>query len=337
MTFAEVIGHDAAVRRLRRAVVQGRVAAAYCISGPVGVGKRTLADAFATELLCARGGGEACGTCNQCSRVAAGTHPDVRVLVRDDDRRDMRTEQVRELTRWLALRPLMATRKVAIVDGADTLNEHGQNALLKTLEEPPGASVLVLIATRLSLLLPTVRSRCQHIRLDPLTDADLARVLGAHGVPPDRVALLVARAAGSPGRALTLRDDPQAEQRVRLLERLARLPELSAADLSVLAQTLARGEVESALDALVSWYRDLLGMVVEAGAPVHNADMTAQLRATAARSTLDVVLRQLEAVCDTIDAIERNANRVLAFETLLLVLRRLERGPDRVPACTSNR
>src|SRR5262249_40657683 len=162
---------------------------------------------------------------------AAGTHPDVRVLVRDDDRRDMRTEQVRELTRWLALRPLMAARKVAIVDGADTLNEHGQNALLKTLQEPPGASLLVLIATRprLSLLPPPVRSRCQHIRLDPLTDADLARVLGAHGVPPDRVALLVARAAGSPGCALALRDDPQAEQRVRLLERLARLPELAAA------------------------------------------------------------------------------------------------------------
>src|SRR5262249_25088613 len=152
-----------------------------------------------------------------------------------------------------------------------------------------------------------------------------------------RVSLLVARAAGSPGRALALRDDPQAEQRVRLLERLARLPELSAAALSAPAPTLAPGEGGAALDAPGSWYRDLLGMVVEAGGPAHNADMTAQLRATAARSTLDVVLRQLEAVCDTIDAIERNANRVLAFETLLLVLRRLERGPDRVAAWTSNR
>lgn len=337
MIFADVIGHQAGVRRLRRAVVQGRVAAAYSISGPTGVGKRALADAFATELLCARTAGEACGTCGQCSRVAAGTHPDVRVLVRDDDRRDMRTEQVRDLTRWLALRPLMAARKVAIVDGADTLNEHGQNALLKTLEEPPGASVLVLIATRLSLLLPTVRSRCQHVRLDPLTDPDMALVLERHGVPPDQARLLVARAGGSPGRALALRDDPHAEQRGRLLERLGRLPELSAADLSALAQTLARGEVESALDAVLSWYRDLLGIVAGGAGPVHNADMEAALRATAARSSLDGVLRQLEAVCDTVDLIERNANRVLAFETLLLVLRRLERGPDRVAAWTSNR
>jgi DNA polymerase-3 subunit delta' len=338
MTFADVIGHEPAVRRLRRAVAKGRVAAAYCISGPSGVGKRTLADAFATELLCARATARgACGTCGQCARVAAGTHPDVRVLVRDEDRRDMRTEQVRELTRWLGLRPLMAARKVAIVDGADTLNEHGQNALLKTLEEPPGASVLVLVATRPSLLLPTVRSRCQHVRLDPLPDAAMARVLERHGVPHDRAALLLARAGGSPGRALALRDDPHAEQRGRLLERLGRLPELSAADLSALAQALARGEIAPALDAVVSWYRDLLGIVAGGAGPVRNADVEAQLRGTAARSSLDGVLRQLEAVCDTIDLIERNANRVLALETMLLVLRRLERGPGRVAAWTSTR
>src|SRR5262249_43457541 len=145
-------------------------------------------------------------------------------------------------------------------DGADTLNEHGQNALLKTLEEPPGASVLVLVATRVSLLLPTVRSRCQHVRLEPLSDAAMAGRLKRHGVPKDHAALLVARAGGAPGRALGLRADAHPEQRTRLLERLGRLPELSAADVSALAQTVARGDVEPALDVIVSWYRDLLGL-----------------------------------------------------------------------------
>ena len=337
MRFADVIGHEAAVRRLRHVSSRERVAAAYCMSGPTSVGKRTLADAFAMELLCAGSTDGACGTCAQCIRVTAGTHPDVRVLVRDEDRRDMRTEQVRELTRWLTLRPLMAARKVAIIDGADTLNEHGQNALLKTLEEPPGASVLVLVATRVSLLMPTVRSRCQHVRLDPLSDAAMARVLERHGVSKDETALLIARSGGSPGRTLALRADAHPEQRTRLLDRLGRLPELSAAEVSALAQTLARGEIEPALDVIVSWYRDLLGLVAEGPPPVRNADVAPQLRATAARSTLDVVLRQLEAVCDTLELIDQNANRVLALETLLLALRRLERNTQRNSEWTSVR
>src|SRR5262249_61400487 len=107
--------------------------------------------------------------------VAAGTHPDVRVVVREEDRRDIRIEQVRELTRWLSLQPLMASRKVAIVDGAHELNEHGQNALLRTLEEPPVGSHVLLLASAASLLLPTVRSRCQVVRLDRLQPAEAAR------------------------------------------------------------------------------------------------------------------------------------------------------------------
>jgi DNA polymerase-3 subunit delta' len=259
----------------------------------------------------------------------------VAVVVRDVDRRDIRTEQVRDLSRWFALRPLMGQRKVALIDGAETLNEHGQNALLKTLEEPPGAAVLVLTAGRASQLLPTVRSRCQHVRLDPLPDAELARFLASQGVAPKEVALLVARAGGCPGRALGLRDDPHAEQRTLVLERLARLPELTAADLSALAQTVARGEVDPALDVIASWYRDLLGLVAGGGAALRNPDAAATLEATARRTTVPAVLHQLRAVCDTIDALHRNANRALAIETLLLALRRIERDPARADPWTS--
>jgi DNA polymerase III subunit delta' len=336
--LADVVGHQAVISRLRRVVADDRPAAAYVFSGPSGVGKRTVADAFTMELLCASPTGDgACGTCAQCVRVAAGTHPDVLVVVREADRRDIRTEQVRELTRWFALRPLMASRKVALLDGAETLNEHAQNALLKTLEEPPGAAVLLLVVARASLLLPTVRSRCQQVRLDPLPDADLTRFLEREGVPRDRLPLLVARSGGSPGRALALRDDPQAEQRGRLLERLGRLPELSAAEISSLAQTMARGDVEPALEVIASWFRDLLGVVAGADGPLRNPEAAEALRAAAARGSVRGVLHQLEAVCATIEAIERNANRALALETMLLALRRIERDPERVPQWTSTR
>src|SRR5205823_13403059 len=106
--------------------------------------------------------GDACQACAHCTRVAAGTHPDLRTVERDAERRDIRIEQVRELARWLALQPLMAHRKVAIIDGAHCLSEPAQNALLKTLEEPPPSAVLLLTAAAAALLLPTVRSRCQR-------------------------------------------------------------------------------------------------------------------------------------------------------------------------------
>ena len=338
MRLTDILGHQAATARLHRAAAADRPATAYLFAGPPGVGKRTVADAFTMELLCASPTAQgACGGCAQCVRVAAGTHPDVLVVARDADRRDIRTEQVRELTRWFALRPLMARRKVALVDGAEALNEHGQNALLKTLEEPPGASVFLLVAARASLLLPTVRSRCQHLRFEPLADADLTRFLERAGVPSGQVALLVARSAGSPGRALALRDQTGAERRARLLERIGRLPELSAAEVSSLAQTVARGDVEPALEAVAAWYRDLLGLVAGAEAPLRNPDVGDALRAAAARGTVRGVLHQLEVVCATIEAIERNANRALALETMLLALRRIERDPEQVPAWTSIR
>jgi DNA polymerase-3 subunit delta' len=259
------------------------------------------------------------------------------VVIREEDRRDIRTEQIRDLTRWLMLRPLMARRKVALVEGADTLNEHGQNALLKTLEEPPGASVLLLVAVRASLLLPTVRSRCQQVRLFPLFPDDLTAFLRRQGVPAAEIPVLAARSAGAPGRALLLRDDPHGEQSDQVLERLGRLGDLTAADLSGLAQTIGRGDVEPALEIIGSWFRDLLGLVSGGDAPLHNPDVADALRASAARASVHGVLRQLEAVCATIEAIERNANRVLALETLLLDLRRIERDPVRAPAWTSIR
>jgi DNA polymerase-3 subunit delta' len=337
MRFADVVGHDAAAARLGRVAAEDRPAAAYLLTGPPGVGKRTLADAFTARLLCAEPiGVDACGICAQCVRLAAGTHPDVRVVVRDEDRRDIRTEQARELTRWLGLRPLMASRKVAVIDGAENLNENGQNALLKTLEEPPGASILLLIATRLSLLLPTVRSRCQQVRLDPLSTGVVQQLLVDRGLAADRAALLAARAAGSPGRALGLVDEPDTGVRTLVLDRLARLPELTAADLSGLAQKLGKESSDEALETIVAWYRDVLGLAVgESGTPLRNPDARGALETAAGRTTTPTVLRQLEVVCDTVDAIGRNANRVLALETMLLDLRRLERSPVRDAAWTT--
>jgi DNA polymerase-3 subunit delta' len=331
MRFADVIGHDEAAERFGRAVSAARVPAAILVIGPPGIGKRRLADAFTARLLCAAPvAGDSCGVCTHCTRVTAGTHPDVRVVERDADRRDIRIEQVRELARWLALQPLMAERKVAIVDGAHCLNEHGQNALLKTLEEPPGGSVLVLSTSSAALMLPTVRSRCTHVPLHPLSHGDLVRALEAAGVPADRARQLAPLADGSPGQALAFDGEDAAKARDVVLATLPKLAGLSAAELAALAQELSRRPVEGALATFLAWYRDVLetGLLGAPPAP-RNPDAVTAVRAAADRLPVTSVLRQLAAVCDTIDALGRNANRMLGLETMLLSLRDVERGADR--------
>lgn len=337
MKLADVVGHEQAAGRLRRAATEGRVPTAFLFLGPEGVGKRALADAFAARLLCEKPvADDACTTCAQCTRVAAGSHPDVRVVVREEGRRDVRIEQVRELSRWLTLQPLMAARKIAVVDGAHELNEHGQNALLRMLEEPPGRSVIVLLATSAALLLPTVRSRCQVVRLDPLPPDAVARVLVARGLQADRAELLTGLAEGSPGRALALDADDVAKARARVLAALPNLRTASAAELSALAQELARGSLDAALAAVVAFYRDLLQVGLGAGPlPLRTTGAEAVVQAAAARRPPAARLRQLEAVCDTLDALGRNANRQLALETMLLVLRDIERGGTGSPDSSS--
>ncbi len=327
MRFADVVGHERAAAILRHTAGAGG-AGAVLLLGPTGVGKRVLADAFTARLLCeAPTGDDACGSCAHCTRVAAGSHPDVRVVTREEDRRDIRIDQARELCRWLGLQPLMANRKVAIIDGAQQLNEHGQNALLKTLEEPPGASVLVLLATAPALVLPTVRSRCRMIRLDPLPPDAVARVLEAQGLPPERARALAALAGGCPGRALELDGEPHRLARALVLERLPGLRRLAAHEVSQLAQEMAREPVDAALSATVGWYRDVMQVaLVGDDLPLRNPDAAEAVRAAAAHTDPAVLLRQLEGVCDTITALERNANRMLALETMLLWLRAAERS-----------
>jgi len=229
-----VIGHDAVVERFRRAVASDRLASTFLFVGPEGIGKRTLALALAKALLCPASGSAliACETCRSCRLAAAGNHPDVLSVSRPEDKTEIPLElligpkekRMREgLCHDLGLKPFLARRRVAVVDDVDLLNQEGANALLKTLEEPPPHTVLILIGTSASRQLPTIRSRSQIVSFQPLAETDLAELLLQLGDAADRdtAASLASLAEGSLTRARDFANAELQQLRRRLLQALA--------------------------------------------------------------------------------------------------------------------
>jgi DNA polymerase-3 subunit delta' len=229
-------GHAPVLDQFRRAIARGRLASTFLFVGPEGIGKRTFALQLAQGLLCERVP-EAqlapCGECPSCRQVAALSHPDVHLVSRPADKAvipikaligEDETRMQEGLCYDIAARPYSGRRKIAIIDDADYLNKEGANCLLKTLEEPPPKSLLILIGTSEQRQLPTIRSRCQIVRFQRLADADVAELLleAGHCEDPAAAALAAARGAGSVTRAALWCDESLVEFRGQLLEILSR-------------------------------------------------------------------------------------------------------------------
>jgi DNA polymerase III subunit delta' len=191
MPFREIVGHRRILRPLSHAAAGGTLAPSLLFAGPAGVGKRTVALALAQVLNCVNNhpppkassaeqnkdiAWDACGECSACRRIARAVYPDV-VTVTPSESGDIKIEQVREIISQSVCRPFEGRRRVTIIDNADALLPPAQNALLKTLEEPPSASLFVLVTSRPDVLLPTVTSRCARIRFGRLSPSDVAAVL----------------------------------------------------------------------------------------------------------------------------------------------------------------
>ena len=179
MGWDAVRGHDAARDQLRTAFAAGRLAHGFLFVGPAGVGKHTFATEFARALLCEAPPAPltACDRCPGCIQVGANTHPDVFAVRTPDDKHELPVEVMRGFCVGLGRKATRGGRKVGVVETADELNEESANCFLKTLEEPPAGTVLVLLGESAEGQLPTIRSRCQTVRFHPLPEADVRAVL----------------------------------------------------------------------------------------------------------------------------------------------------------------
>jgi len=235
MSWQGIHGHDDVVELFRRALARGRLASSFLFTGPAGIGKCSFALKLAQSLLChsrAEALLDPCGTCPACVQVLARTHPDLERIAKPKEKSFLpldlligdKAHRMRQgLCHNLALKPFMGGRKVAIIDDADHLNAEGANCLLKTLEEPPPCSVLILIGTSPAKQLPTIRSRCQRIRFRPLpTDVVAELLTNRHLIEdPAEARRLASYSGGSLQRALELAAPDLWAFRSRLYEHLA--------------------------------------------------------------------------------------------------------------------
>lgn len=320
MTFASILGHERQKDILRRALRSGRLAHAYLFSGPEGIGKGLMALALVRAVFCAEGTG--CGDCTACRKVDHHNHPDLHLLEAEGS--SIRIEQIRNLQRELAYRPLEAPKKVCLIDGAEKMNPAAGNALLKTLEEPSGDALLVLLTHRPEAVLGTIRSRCQQLPFTRISAKELRRVLIEQlGVDETQGRILAALSEGSFKRALGKDRDLYLERRRELLRDLTALSTGSQVPLFALAETLAseKERLPEILEIFQAFYRDLL--LLHHGSPEEslvNIDLLEKIHRTAARETVPSLLRKLEAIAACRRQLERNANRQLALEVLLMRL-----------------
>jgi DNA polymerase-3 subunit delta' len=256
-----LLGHEAAERTLLDAIHLGRMHHAWLITGPEGIGKATLAFRFARRLLAGHAvgsgeGGSAAGTLALdpahpvFRRVVAGGHADLLTVERAYDektkrrKRDIAVDDVRKINGFMALTPAEGGWRVAVVDGAEDLNQNSANALLKILEEPPSRAILILVCSAPGRLPATIRSRCRHLRLSPLSDDVMARLLAMY-LPKrgqDDRDRLITLAEGSIGRALAMADEDGIAVATMVDNLLASLPDVPLSRGHDVADVLGRGE-----------------------------------------------------------------------------------------------
>ena len=321
MSFGDTVGHQKQLVILRAALANERLHHAYLFVGPEGVGKHTVAVALAKAIHCQAKADDFCGQCVNCARIADGNHPDVRTVEPLADKKEISIQQIREIERELNYRSFTGKRKIVIIDPATLLNAAAQNALLKTLEEPPQESLLILIAPNAGGLLPTLRSRCLRLSFAPLSRPEVAAYLQTqHKKSAEEAAFLAAMSMGSIGVALALDKDALTEKRQIWVGRLGALKKGDFQSAMTTAEALA-GNREEALRFIKwaeSWYRDLLIYTMTSQPDeLVNLDMQAEVEQQAAQMSADGICA---AIANTIGAgagIQRNLNRRMVLEKFL--------------------
>ena len=322
-TFEEIRGNTPLVEQLRRSAASGRSSHAYLFLGGAGAGKRLIANTFAKALQC-EGTHRPCDSCKSCHAFNHGNHPDVIYFQPLKNGKTYTIEDVREqLLETVDLKPFQYEKKIYIIEKADTLNIQSQNALLKTLEEPPAHAIFLLLAERAEAFLPTILSRVVVMKIRPLSAETVAEYLMQAGHTAEESHILSAYAQGRIGQALELvADEGFREMRQDILGKLEALPSMSEGDAYLLAKDLEGYKNDLRfLDIMELWYRDLLTAksLREEGYLIQKDKKDAIFRA--AKEPAAVLAKKAAAVRTARMRLAQNANFRLTMEVMLMDLK----------------
>jgi DNA polymerase III subunit delta' len=323
-----LLGHEWAVDLLQSHLINQRARHAYLITGPQGVGRRTLAIRLAQALNCSQSKGPAipCGECRACRLIEKAQHPDFSV-VQGEDGQVLKVDQIRELQHALSLTPYEALYKIALLLRFEEANPNAANALLKTLEEPPPQVILILTASDAESLLPTILSRCEVIRLRPLSIGQVSEGLQTHwGLPAEEATLYAHLSGGRPGLAQKLSENPEMlEQRKNQLEELHQLLSASRVERFSYAEECSKDKVilQSTLQTWLTLWRDIMLRVAGSSTPLTNIDRQDEINSLAGQIDLATAQKTVHQLERSMSQIERYVNPRLVTEVLMLDLPQL--------------
>ena len=330
MPFTDIIGHEQPISLLQATLCNERLAHAYLFYGESRIGKLMTAVRLAQALNCERLSQteiqDSCGHCRSCLQIAARTHPDYFVIEPDQKAAtpQIKIEQVREIEQQFIYRPLVGERKICLIDDADRLTIGAANALLKTLEEPPGHSLFVLVTSRLHALPITIRSRCQALRFTTpaRTQVEAALILKRE-LPPADARFLAVFTDGRIGEALTSNVADVHARQQECLTLVKRESLTSSAAILSTSESLAKTDRgEETLAWLARWIRDLVIVMVDGDQDqILHIDQLADLRRYAQRADIDTLLTILGDIERTEQQATRHLNVQMALETTFLRLR----------------
>jgi DNA polymerase-3 subunit delta' len=322
MAWHDVLGQEHALRLLRNALEHSRLAHAYLFSGPSGVGKHLTARQFAKAVCCPVQTSDACNTCTACKKIDADNHPDV--LDIEPDGNFIRIEQIRTIQQRLSYRPYEQDRIVIILNGCELLTPPATNALLKTLEEPPGHALLILLTSHKTALPLTITSRCQLVPFRDLTPAHVRTILKQQDAVEREdatVSVMMARGGLTTSEHITAALEARGQAHALLSE----VVQNHAQGVFLRARQLAgkREQCDALLDWLILLCRDLVMLHVAPARPLYNADLRPDLESLARRVAVDPLLETCAFAEQLRQYLAMNLNPQLIFERFVMRLEQL--------------
>ena len=314
LSFANLKGQHSAISYLKAGLESGRISHAYIFSGPDGVGKRITAINFAKALNCDDiKSGESCDQCPSCKKIDSSKHPDIYILSPEEEGGSIKIEDVRAVIKDVYLKPFEAKRKVYIIEAAQKLKHEAANALLKTLEEPPADSVIILLTENIKALLHTIVSRSQIVKFFPLKLKEVQNILVKdYSLAEDDAHILSHLSGGMLGLALKFKEDDLLAKRSLLIDRIS-----SGLKDDFDFDDVPKEDIKMYLDMMLAWYRDIINMKIGAGDDMLvNIDKKDIISNEAKILSFENLENTINNIISTVIYIDKSANQKLAMSVL---------------------